>query len=115
MSTLFRGVVTCAAAVGDLLYVAGRFSNVGDVPTSNIAQFDGQTWAPLGTGLVSRDVWSIASNDAGVFNPKPFILNPTPQTLNPKSGTHNSNPKSEIRNSKPETRNQKLETLNPKN
>ncbi|KAJ1496209.1 hypothetical protein T484DRAFT_2528220 [Baffinella frigidus] len=61
------GVVTCAAAVGDRLYVAGRFSTVGDVRASNIAQFDGSAWTPLGTGLVSRDVWSIAANDVGVF------------------------------------------------
>jgi hypothetical protein len=61
------GVVTVATAVKGRLYIGGRFSQVGDMSARNIAVFDGAVWKPLGSGLVSRDVWAIAANDVGVF------------------------------------------------
>jgi PKD-like domain/Secretion system C-terminal sorting domain len=35
------------------LYVAGRFTNAGDIETNNIAKWNGTTWSPVGEGLGS--------------------------------------------------------------
>ena len=67
-----QGTVTCSAVAGHgelagdaaghhLLYVAGRFRMVGDVPVSNIAVFDhtSQRWKALGPGLKARDIFAL--------------------------------------------------------
>ncbi|MEK7315405.1 MAG: T9SS type A sorting domain-containing protein, partial [Candidatus Eisenbacteria bacterium] len=56
------GPVGCMLAVGDTLYVAGRFDSAGGVPASNVALWDGDSWSPLGPGLgVPSQQWGVQS------------------------------------------------------
>lgn len=66
-----NGVVTCMAVASlnepgfeaqQLLYVAGRFRQVGDVPALNIAAYNfvTQRWRTLSQGLRARDVYALA-------------------------------------------------------
>ena len=66
-----NGVVTCMAVASlnepgfeaqQLLYVAGRFRQVGDVPALNIAAYNfvTQRWRALSQGLRARDVYALA-------------------------------------------------------
>src|SRR5579863_509700 len=51
--------VQALAASGRVLYVGGSFTKAGGIPATNIAQWDGTNWAPLGSGvsgLVGDDV-----------------------------------------------------------
>ena len=49
---------------GDALYAGGFFSSAGGQPTSFIAQWSGDSWSALGSG-VDNAVWSLTSHDAG--------------------------------------------------
>ena len=48
---------------GPALYVGGGFSMAGDVATNRIAKWDGSSWSPLGAGIGTSTVLSLA-----VFN-----------------------------------------------
>lgn len=54
---------------GPALYVAGEFSSAGDVGTTRVARWDGQTWEPLisitGSQLTGDDVRALAVFDDG--------------------------------------------------
>jgi hypothetical protein len=50
-------------AANSRLFVAGRFTTAGSISASNIAQWQGNTWSALGSG-VSGDVKSLAWNAA---------------------------------------------------
>jgi hypothetical protein len=45
------GNVMALAASGSTLYAGGDFTNAGGVAASSIAQWDGTTWTPLGSGI----------------------------------------------------------------
>jgi hypothetical protein len=45
--------------VNSRLFVAGRFTTAGSISASNIAQWQGNTWSALGSG-VNGDVKSLA-------------------------------------------------------
>lgn len=49
---------------GPALYVGGEFINAGGVPANNIARWDGDAWAPLGSGL-NGGVLALAVYDDG--------------------------------------------------
>jgi hypothetical protein len=44
-------VVTDAIRGAPIVYAGGKFSFAGGQPASNIAQWDGSSWAPLGSGM----------------------------------------------------------------
>ena len=44
-------LATFDEGVGERLYAAGRFDTIGGVTANGIAQWDGTSWSPLGTGL----------------------------------------------------------------
>ncbi len=54
---------------GDVLYAGGYFSSSGSTPLSNIAQWNGNAWLPLGEGLASTEtsgrVYALTADDAG--------------------------------------------------
>ena len=52
-------VVLCSAndALADVLIASGRFSAAGGVSATNIAQWNGTAWAPIGAGIPTRDGW----------------------------------------------------------
>jgi len=49
---------------GERLFVGGEFSEVGGVPASHVAAWDGQSWAAVGGGL-NREVSALAEFDDG--------------------------------------------------
>ena len=47
-----QGTVTALAVAGSgSVYVGGAFTQAGGIPASQIAEWNGNTWSPLGTGL----------------------------------------------------------------
>ena len=47
-----QGTVTALAVAGSgSVYVGGAFTQAGGIPASQIAEWNGRTWSPLGTGL----------------------------------------------------------------
>lgn len=60
-------IVTYDNGQGPALYVAGAFTQAGSTPANRIARWDGQMWAPLGSGLVngSKGVRALAVYDDG--------------------------------------------------
>jgi hypothetical protein len=54
-------------STGAQLYVAGDFSSIGGLATSNIARFNGQQWSAVGPGL-NGNVHDLASFDFGFGN-----------------------------------------------
>jgi hypothetical protein len=61
-----RGPVYALAASGKDMYVGGWFGEVGGVPISSIARWDGSTWHPLGAG-VRGSVIAIAVSGKDVY------------------------------------------------
>mgnify|MGYP006286433973 CR=1 FL=1 len=60
-----NGRVNALAAIGDNLYIAGTFSQAGDVPANGIAAFDttqagSAGWSALGDGLSRSIVYALA-------------------------------------------------------
>jgi hypothetical protein len=53
------GVVSCAVQYGNEVIIGGRFSQVGGIPTGNIALWDGKNWSALGQGT-DGDVMALA-------------------------------------------------------
>lgn len=53
-----------AAAPDGSIYVAGSFTIIGDIIATNIAKWNGSTWANLGAGM-NNDVLSLAADGAG--------------------------------------------------
>jgi hypothetical protein len=43
--------VSALAVSGDILYVGGIFSTMGNAPANNIAEWNGKIWSPLGMGI----------------------------------------------------------------
>ncbi|MBI1380038.1 MAG: hypothetical protein GC161_02980 [Planctomycetaceae bacterium] len=50
---------------GPRLFIGGKFADVGGVPASRIAQYDGAQFLPLGSGVVGTGVWDLAIHDDG--------------------------------------------------
>ena len=48
------------------MYVGGAFTDIGGTAASNIARFDGTTWAPLGTG-VNGEVFALLASGTHVY------------------------------------------------
>ena len=46
-----NGVVLAILPVGNDVYVGGVFSTAGDIPSNNIAKWDGTSWSALGSGV----------------------------------------------------------------
>ncbi len=58
------------AFVGDVLYVAGYFTNVAGVPASGLARLDGDTWSSLGLTNATVGVLAVDGGDlyaGGIF------------------------------------------------
>ncbi len=49
-ATSFKPAVYGLAYDGTSLYVGGNFTMAGSVSANNLAQWDGQSWSPFGTG-----------------------------------------------------------------
>jgi len=46
-----NGTVFALATMGNNLYAGGSFTNMGGVPATRIAKWDGANWSALGTGV----------------------------------------------------------------
>ena len=53
---LYGPTVNALAVSGATLYIGGTFTNAGGLFATNVAQWDGGSWSPLGTGVTSSDV-----------------------------------------------------------
>ncbi len=60
------GVARALAASGSDVYLGGDFTQVGGVPASRVARWDGQGWSALGEG-VNGTVWAIAVSGGDVY------------------------------------------------
>jgi len=50
------GTVQCLAVYNGELYAGGEFDSAGGVAVNNVARWDGNTWAPVGSGVPTFDV-----------------------------------------------------------
>lgn len=50
---------------GPALYVGGYFDAAGGIPANSIARWDGLHWSPVGDGVQTFDIWSLAAFDDG--------------------------------------------------
>jgi hypothetical protein len=46
-----NGTVNAVVSSGSAIYIGGRFTAIGSVSATNLAQWDGAQWAPLGAGV----------------------------------------------------------------
>jgi hypothetical protein len=55
--------------MGNALYVAGSFTNMGGVSANHLAKWDGTDWTPLGSGVTGRitGVSAVASCGSDLF------------------------------------------------
>lgn len=65
------GQVTCMAARGHEVFVAGRFFSAGGVAATNVARWDGSRWSALGEGL-SLPVSRLAVSGTNLYAAGPF-------------------------------------------
>ena len=65
-SGLSGGSVDALAVAGDTLYAGGSFTRAGDHSVANIAQWNGESWDPVGAGT-QRPVLALAASGAGVY------------------------------------------------
>jgi hypothetical protein len=63
----FTGVYALAHQKGKL-FAGGNFIQIGSAITTGIAQFDGNSWAPVGGGIKSGQIKALAFDTAGILS-----------------------------------------------
>ena len=61
------GVVTSMATNGTLLYIAGRFKNVGGLDTDGLAMWDGTVWRAIYSDQVSGEITAISASTSILY------------------------------------------------
>ncbi len=61
-----NGTVYALATMGNNLYAGGSFTNMGGVPASRIAKWNGSNWSALGSGL-SGSVQSLVALGSNLY------------------------------------------------
>lgn len=61
------GVVESLAASGGVLYVGGGFDTAGSLRVTNVARWNGSSWAPMGNGLPAG-AYALAAGPQGLYS-----------------------------------------------
>jgi hypothetical protein len=60
--------VSAVAVSGGTLYAGGQFTSAGGIPANNIAQWNGSSWSPLGSGMSgAADVLALAVSGSTLY------------------------------------------------
>ena len=52
---------------GTALYAGGSYTSIGGVDANRIAKFNGQSWAPLGTGLSNAECYALGTYEGALY------------------------------------------------